>query len=815
MNALHHALNYAEKLPGRLLPVIAGGKRPAIGDWVNKAERDEVALRGWFGADRHNVGWTPDRGVFVLDVDTKVGDGGCTGFDTLHDLESRFGTLPSTLSATTPTGGRHLLFRCNPDAPVKSIVGDGIGFHGLDVRASTGQIVVAPSLRPEGVYQWDGWNPLTDPAPEIAQAPEWLVKFACGQLKPDGTVVAARERQRVGDAEGKVANGGRNGVLVREAGAMRRRGWGYDAILEALTALSECQFEEPCEDKEIKAVARWACDFTPDEGADVANARDADGWRAEVEAAGDDVGALLAVAARIKGDTTLSRTESEVLLKSVAKRAGVSVKVLNADLSRPEAKGDRPVIRVMRNDFSGSVDDALRVLPLVPNLRVRSSSLVEVVCTPSGGASISPIPAARLAYLISGAARWNYGDNDGAPDPSILQAVLAAGYWPEVPELVGLLHQPTIKGDGTIIADTGNHDGLEAVFDASGFPRYAGSGVEALAKLRGLLSEFAFAGAGDEAAAVAAILTAVARPMLPTAPAFLVTAHDYGSGKTYLASLIAAFAAPDVDLKRWPQRCEEQDKGLFSILLEGRPVAVYDNLMVNWSSATLAAVLTTPTYSDRLLGGNTVATVSTRCLWLATGNGIKAAADLSRRVLTIELDARCETPWARSFQADPLATVQADRGRFVMLALRVLEDYLLSGSRVELSPLASYADWSSVVRGALAHYRLPDPVRAVSRNVEDDDERELLGRLLDAWQGVFGPEPVTLRDAFERCRDSFNHSPLGNLRCVFEDIAMERGEVSVRRLGNWMSARAGRMVGGKRLVAGEKTYLGVAWYVHA
>ena len=64
----------------------------------------------------------------------------------------------------------------------------------------------------------------------------------------------------------------------------------------------------------------------------------------------------------------------------------------------------------------------------------------------------------------------------------------------------------------------------------------------ALSRLRGLLSEFPFLTPHDESAALVAMITAVLRPSLQTAPGFLVTPHSSGSGKSYLIDIIRALA---------------------------------------------------------------------------------------------------------------------------------------------------------------------------------------------------------------------------------------------------------------------------------
>lgn len=797
------ALAYAAKLPARVLPVVAMGKRPAINDWVNQASRDPETLARWFldQPGRQNIGLTPDRGVFVLDIDTKADDEGVNGFDTLSKLEAMHGQLPATLTAESPTRGLHLWFRCDPEASVRSLVGGNVGLPGLDVRAHTGQVVCWPSVRDVGMYHWRDWDPVADPAPAIAEAPAWLVEMAGGGgsrgSKPSRKVAAGGTA-----AAGKVAAGGRNAALVSEAGALRRRGWGYDAIMEGLTALSETQFDPPCGDKEIRSVARWAMGFEADEAADVAAARGADAWSDEIDEAAGDAGAVLAVARKAVADPSLSRTEAEALIKRASKAAGVSARVLRGDLypTGGDEGGDVRIIEVRRSDFAGSVDSAMAVLPHVPGLRQRSGDLVEVV-----GGRVSRVDQWRLGYLLSSAARWRNSEGWCAPDSAVLQAILSAGAWLGVPELAGIAHQPCLLPDGTI----GKPAGFDACYKVPDFPEFDGSPAEALAELRGLLSEFPFASSRDEAAAVAAILTAAARPMLRTAPAFLINGHDLGTGKSFLAELVGLFAAPAVEMLRWAQRAEEQDKLLLSLLLQGRPVAVFDNLMRDWASPTLAAILTGENYTDRLLGASEALTVSTRCLWIATGNNIKAGADLSRRVIAIELDAGIENPLTRRFASDPVAAVRANRGRYVMAALRVLQGIVQEGRIVDLPPLASFGEWSRVVRGALVASGLPDIIGGVVQAVDSDDDKAVLGFLLTAWFERYASEPITLRDVWHDVSGIASH----DLRLLLLEIAGRGGDLDLKAAGGWLGQMQGRVVSRLRLAKAGRNKRGSVWAV--
>lgn len=813
---IDYALAYAKKLPGRLLPVVKMGKKPVFAGWQENASNDPVMLHQWFqhGA---NLGWQPNADTIVLDVDKKADEKGINGFGTLAQMTNRHGALPDTLSATTPTGGKHYVFRLPAGVKGKNIVGGNLKppVSGLDVRTTGGQIVIEPSEREEGCYKWDNWDVLNEPPPAIADAPAWLVAFATGGGLT-GKAQKPKTETRVGSGVMVIGEGKRNAALVTEAGRLRRVGYEYPALVGALQALNESQFNPPVPLSEVEAVARWVCEgHEPTEDATLADQQSGDDWRGEIEGA-NGITEVVEIVRRLHLDAGLSKSEQHGLVKAAAKQVGVPVKTLLADV-RDNTDGDsRPVINVKQHDFAGTVDAVMGVLPGIENLRQRSGDLVEVV-RGDLGSKLGAVPLARLVYLTAQAARWQYGDTAGSPDVGALQAVLAAGVWPGVPEIAGLLHQPTVDlKTGDVVIGRGYVPSLrrEAVFDPEIFPAYDGD--DAIAQLRALLAGFTFATARDESGALAGILTAAIRPVLPTAPAFLISASDYGSGKSYLSRLIAAFAGGG-SMQRWPGRDDDQSKVLLSLLLEGRQAVIFDNLSKDWKSDTMAAILTDPVFSDRQLGASKTPELSTCCMWITNGVNIAPAADLQRRVITIGLDARCEKPWERTFDCDPLAEVEAERGKWLGIALRAVSDFLKSGHAPALASLGSFTEWTRVIRGAVVAAGLPDPVQALGANVADDEERELLARFLYHWQhSRFFGEARTARALVAEVNDLGGDSHEAGLRYVLEDIAKERGEINLRKVGNWLRGSKGRIVDGLRLVSpGTKGEHGVLWSVQA
>ena len=104
--------------------------------------------------------------IFALDVDVKNGD----GLADLETLQEAHGPLPATWTATTPSGGKHLLFRTS--TPVRNQQGAGNRLSpNIDIRGEGGFIVSAPSTIDGEPYRWEQspWET------EIADAPDWLI----------------------------------------------------------------------------------------------------------------------------------------------------------------------------------------------------------------------------------------------------------------------------------------------------------------------------------------------------------------------------------------------------------------------------------------------------------------------------------------------------------------------------------------------------------------------------------------------------------------------------------------------------------------
>lgn len=179
-----HALAYA-RIGWRVLPIKPGEKYPAgVGRWQDAATTDPETIRSWWTGlyKGHGIGIALDQlpdGRWAFAVDIDGASHGVDGAATWHDLCATYPdhAPAETVEAVTGGGGRHLIFAAPHEVTNGRL---GPAGAGIDIRGHGGQILVEPSIHPNGQpYAWveghEPWNMA------VADAPGWLLAL----LAPD------------------------------------------------------------------------------------------------------------------------------------------------------------------------------------------------------------------------------------------------------------------------------------------------------------------------------------------------------------------------------------------------------------------------------------------------------------------------------------------------------------------------------------------------------------------------------------------------------------------------------------------------------
>jgi putative DNA primase/helicase len=343
----------------------------------------------------------------------------------------------------------------------------------------------------------------------------------------------------------------------------------------------------------------------------------------------------------------------------------------------------------------------------------------------------------------------------------LVRALMAAETKWTFDSLEGIIEAPTMLLDGSILDEPGYNKETGLFYDPRNMPEMAEirrrptaeDALTALAVLDDVLDEFSFADdegsakGESQSAAIAAILAAGVRRVLPMCPAFLIDAPGQSNGKTLLADLIATiWTGRGAGATTWAGDSAEQRKVITSILVAGDLVVNFDNVTAAIGGPAICAVMTAQeNFKDRLLGSTKMLDLPTCVLWLFTGNNMTVRDDMSTRVLRIRLDAGCERPDLRKFKrSNLLGYVKERRAALVHAALTILRAYIVAGKpKVSISgkPFevsGRFNEFSDLVAAALVWLDRPDPLGSQSAVVADDPVREARQTILSEWQAVYG-----------------------------------------------------------------------------
>jgi len=483
--------------------------------------------------------------------------------------------------------------------------------------------------------------------------------------------------------------------------------------------------------------------------------------------------------------------------------------------SEPATRGaddERPSVLVEKGRIDVAADSASSVVfaPGSPYFQ-RGESLVRLIQGADAAkhrkSSEAPLllPASGPMLLDDLERACRFYSRSSAPDsdevrirtvacPKALPAVLLAraGRLP-IPSIRGIAELPLLHSDGSLVKSGYDNRAGVIVVAPGDWPEPPECPSEAdaraaLALINQVIEGFPFVAESDRSVTLAAMLSAILRPVLPSCPAFAWSAPVRGSGKSKLADVVAVLAtgrtAPALT---WPPQEDEAEKRLGASVMAGDAVILLDNIETALRGACLNSLLTQPTVAVRMLGRSQLIRLGAAVLVLATGNNLVLLGDLSRRFLVSHLDPHTERPELRRFDFDPVARAMAKR-RELVGALQTIAKWGVS-AQTGLPPLGSFEEWSRRVRDPLVALGLPDCCEVLDSLHRSDPERESAIEVLAEWRRAFGAEATTVASAIR----SALHDPA--LRDALDGVAGGPGGISPKRLGKYLARQRDRIFG--------------------
>lgn len=764
MTTLDHALHYAAR-GWRIHPVPRGEKYPAgMGEWQRNATTDEARIRKYYGLNPDHgvcVATGQESGIFAVDIDPDHG-----GDDSLRALEAKYGELPDTVESLTGGGGRHLLFAWPDDGEIRNSASGVLGV-GIDVRGTGGQIVVAPSVHPNGTpYAWEIMHdPLDGVA--VAQAPQWLLDLL--QQAPQVTEPRRPERKRL-------ANDPPPGdwweARTDWPAELTRHGWALHSQHADVSGGYYEMWTRPG-----KTVREGASASLYWQGSDVLKVFTSSAPPLTAEATytlwGFHVamvhgGDFTAAARAVRGEMPKTRTSSTFPTTNEASKAHEWT-----DDDSPAPAPQRATIIHNGRQLNNVVDDAIDAIDATnvpPTTFVRAGQLVRLRQDENERPMIETLRSEHVRNVLSDAALWYRSLKDGgltdtAPPLDVCVSVLARGQWP-YPALAGVVELPVLRPDGTFHVEHG-HDEATRLYHWHRGEAYdpipaAPSRQEltsAVALVDELFADFPWDTAADRANAWALLLTPLVRAIIGQVPMALIDAPEPGTGKGLLVKVCSIVTTGHAAaLMAWPASDEELEKKVSATLMAGNTVVVFDNVEGMIKSPTLAAVLTADSWQGRVLGRSEVVVVPNRATWAATGNNIDVGGDLARRCYRIRLDARQAQPWLRTGwkHADLEGWALTNRSRLLHALCTIVRSWWVAGKppATELPAMGGYSAWVRCVGGILEHAGVGHFLANLAEfHATADREAQAWEAFLTAWADRLGEQAVTVGELIARMAD--------------------------------------------------------------
>jgi hypothetical protein len=326
-------------------------------------------------------------------------------------------------------------------------------------------------------------------------------------------------------------------------------------------------------------------------------------------------------------------------------------------------------------------------------------------------------------------------------------------------------------------------------------------------------------------------MTPVLRPLINgTVPMVLFNAPQAGSGKSLLADITSLIATGRTSAILTAPSSDDEDwrKEITSLLVLGRNVVTIDNIEGRLSSASLAAVLTSNYWQDRILGRSEMIILPHRIIWIGTGNNISLGGDIPRRCYWVKIDAKDARPWQRNNFKHPhlIQWVESQRGAIIAAILTLAKTWILSGKpkAPKLPVMGNFEIWVETIGSILSFM----DIKGFLENLEDmyenaDEDTPQWEAFLSAWHEELGEKFFTVAELTnliarnKKLEDSLPQEFGGAIEKMLSDSGVMKMKIDknfTRKLGKGLSKRAGvRYINGLTIRKGKAEQRALTWQV--
>jgi hypothetical protein len=215
-------------------------------------------------------------------------------------------------------------------------------------------------------------------------------------------------------------------------------------------------------------------------------------------------------------------------------------------------------------------------------------------------------------------------------------------------------------------------------------------------------------GAGSRINFLAMVLQGFIRPALGSCcPAYHIDKAAAGTGAGFLTNvasyILTGSAARPINVTR---NEEELNKIITAELRRYPQITFLDNINHKLDSASLATAITAGEWSGRKLGDSDMLDLPVKTIWIIAGNNVSFTDELVRRMVPINMDAKCDAPATdrteASFKYNPLDSwLAANRGAIVRACLVLIANWARLGAPSGPTNVNTFSEWSYAMSGIM------------------------------------------------------------------------------------------------------------------